>query len=193
MFNIGLIIFVMILTTVGMARKGHGRRKFGRYLSGHIDHSLDLGTLAPNVLVGSDLADVVVDTTRISSIKATWAVNNMTPVSQAGPIVVGIAHSDYTDAEIEAWLEATGSWDMGNMVAKEIRSRRIRQVGIMPEASAATLSANLNDGLPVTTKLNWMLAEGDTLKVWAYNTGLAAFTSTTPKLLVNGKANLWVV
>ncbi len=175
-----------------MGRKPR-RKNFAKYMSGAINHELDLGGLLGGALVGSTLDQSVVDTTRISSVRATYTLNQFTPIEDCGPIVVGLAHGDYTNAEIEAWVESTGSWDMGNMVSKEIRSRRVRIVGVFDTPQAATDSSRLNDGKPIQTKLNWLLAEGDTLKPWVFNSGDAAVATTTPHLNIVGKANLWQV
>ncbi len=172
-----------------MAKHGR-RRKYRRYIRGKIDHDLALTTLAGNTLVGTDLSDAVTETTWCSSIKATWGLTDWTPIASAGPITVGIAHSDYTDAEIEAWLEVTSAWDQGNKVAQEVNRRKCRIVGTFatPEALA---TAMLNDGKQLTTKVGMMLATGDTLRIWAYNAGTAAIATTVPGVVVQGHANLW--
>ncbi len=186
-------ILAMTAILVGMAFKGKGRNRFGRYIGGAIDHVLTMATLASNTLVGSLLTQTVTDTCRVSSIKCIYSLDNLTPTQNAGPIVCGVAHGDYTDAEVEAWLESTGSWAIADMVAAETQSRRCRIIGSFATPSAATQSVVLNDGKPIRTKLNWVLAEGQTLRVWAYNPGTAALATTVPNLKVNGKANLWVV
>ncbi len=175
-----------------MAKHGRKGRKFRRYLRGNIDHFLALGTLNNNDVIGSAL-DTVVDTTWVSSIKATWSLNDLTPITDAGPILVGIAHSDYSDPEIEAFLENTGSWDAGDMVSQELARRKIRVVGTFQFSggSSALSSDVLNDGRQLTTKCGWMLSPGDTLRVFAYNTGSAALATTDPSVRVQGHANLW--
>ncbi len=176
-----------------MARKGRGRKDFSKYMKGGIDVNSALGTLGPKDVIAAIGAGLVVDTTRVSSVKCVYTLSDFTPVVNAGPIICGVAHGDYTDAEIEEWIENSAAWDMGDMIAKEIASRRIRQIGVFDTAAAATQSVRLNDGKPITTKLNWLLAEGDGLKWWAYNAGPAALTTTDPNLHVTGHANLWQV
>ncbi len=184
-----LELIIALVCLVGMAKR---RRKtsFGRYIAGNILVDLALTTIAGKAgAVGA--TDTVVDTSRISSIRCTYTLSDWTPVANAGPIWCGVMHGDYTQAELEEWVEETGAWDMGNMVAKEVRSRRIRAIGVFDTPPAATGSVRLNDGRPIKTKLNWLLAEGDGLKFWAYNTGNAAAATTVPNFHVFGKANLW--
>ncbi len=111
-----------------MAKKPVKRRRSrGKYVKGSIDQSMDLGTLAANTLVGFDNAQVTTERTRVSSIEATYSLDNL--VAGQGPIVFGVAHSDYTDAEIEQVLENTGSWNSGDKVQQEIAGRLVRIIG----------------------------------------------------------------
>ncbi len=174
-----------------MAKHGKGR-KFRKYLRGNIDHKLVLGTLGAKVLIGSLVADTVVDTTFVSSVKATWSLADFTDEVGDGPIVCGIAYSDYSDSEVEQFVEnITGSWDAGDLVSQEIARRKIRVVGTFPSAPLSGIAvSSLNDGEPVQTKAKWSLSPGDTVRIWAYNSGDAALT-TGAQLFVNGFANLW--
>ncbi len=182
-----IIMFAMVLI---MAAKK--RRKFRRYLAGAVDHKLQLSTLAGNVVIGSSIADVVTEETWLSSVKLVWSLNQWTKTADRGPVWVGVAHSDYTDTEIEAWIENTGSWETSDKIqSREVSRRLIRQVGIFQEPDDAIVTQTLNDGRPIRTKCGWMLGTGQTLKVWAYNMGSAAFATTDPALRCNGHANLW--
>ncbi len=175
-----------------MAKKPAKRRKYRRYIRGSIDHKLALGTLAAQTLIGSNIADVVTEKAFLSSLKASWSIDNFTPSSNIGPIIVGIAHSDYTDAEIEEWLESTTNWDQGDKIAQEQGRRKCRIVGqfeFNPAAASAWVS--LNDGRQTTTKAKWQLITGQTVKIWAYNAGSNAVATTDPQIRVQGHANLW--
>ncbi len=175
-----------------MASKHQGRkgRKMGKYLRGSIDENLSLGTLGSKVLIADTWDEVVVERTLISSIVATWSLDQLT--APQGPIVFGVAHSDYSDAEIEAVIENAGSWNEGNKTSQEISKRLVRVIGTM----AATLGSGAQDldfadGKTVKTKLNWILTTGDTLKMWAYNVSNNPLATTDPTLRANGHANLW--
>ncbi len=183
------LVFIMLIL-LAMAKRG--RRKFRRYIKGRIDFELALSTLAANTLLSGDESNTLEEQAWLSSIKAVWALHGQTAAASDGPIWVGVAHSAYSDAQIEAWIEEGASWKEGDLVAQEVNQRRIRQVGIFntPVAAAAASAVVLNDGKPIRTKCGWQLSTGDTVTLWAYNTGSGALT-TGSILHVNGHANLW--
>lgn len=170
-------------------RKG---RKFRKYLRGEIEKEMALGTLAAKTLLSDTVNDSVTESAWLSSVKGVWSIEDMTPGANVGPILCGVAHSDYSDAEIEAWIENTSSWEVGDLVAtREIGRRLIKKVGVFENKSAAGVPAVLNDGRPVTTKCGWQLSTGQTVRLWAYNKGSAALSTTDPVLSLSGHANLW--
>ncbi len=160
------------------------------YIKGNIDHVLGLGTLAANTLISSDNADSVDDSAIVTSVVATWAIDSMTVAEDQGPILVGMAHSDYTDAEIEAYVEQLTGWSKADLISREVSQRKIRTVGILGVV-ISNGAAFLNDGKPIKTKLNWKLAEGQTIAFWAYNVGGAALSGTAPDIHINGHANIF--
>ncbi len=167
------------------------KRRFRRYIRGAVDDKVALPTLGAGTLVGAALGSVVNERTLVSSIDATWALNEFTDATDVGPIVVGIAHGDYSDAEIEEWIESTGSWNEGDLVSQEIGKRKIRQVGTFEQPASVTQGKVLNDGKPIKTKLNWILLQGVTLKMWAYNSGEGAVATTIPDVRIQGHVNLF--
>ncbi len=167
-------------------------RRFRPYLRGQIQESQGLGTLAPATGVKNAVDDTVDDTTYCTSIVATWTMTGWTGVDGAGPIVVGIAHSDYTLAEIEEWIENASSWKRADLRQQEVARRKIRRVGVFASADAAPDAVQvLNNGRPLKTKCGWILSEDATLALWYYNAGTAAVASTIPVVNTDGHANLW--
>ncbi len=163
------------------------------YLPGNIDVDMGLGTLAANTATLGP-TNTVTESTRCTSIKNVYSYSGYTTAVDQGPIMVGVAHSDYSLAEIEAWIEQTTSWAAGDLIAKEISQRKIRKIGIFPIGGSAGSvgTANvLNDGRPIRTKLNWMLHTGQGLNFFSYNLGSAALASSSPNVNVQGKANLF--
>jgi len=167
------------------------RRKFRAYLRGNINLELSFAGLAANDLASQVVNDVVGNTTFVSSLKASFAIHKLTPTSGVGPILFGVAHSDYSDAEIEAWIEQANSWEVGDLITREVTGRKIKQIGMMGATSAVTEVDLFQDGKDITTKLNWILNTSQNLNFWVYNAGNAAVASSTPVLRVQGHANLW--
>ncbi len=174
-----------------VAKHGRKGRKFRRYIKGRMDVALSLTTLGANTLVSLAVDDVVTEKCWVSSVVATYALDQFTMQAGDGPIVVGLANANYSDAEIEAYLELNTSWDEGDLVDQEIARRKIKIVGVFRSPVTATEVQVLNDGLPLRTKLGWSLRTGHTLKVWAYNQGDSALATTVPQVHVLGHANLW--
>ncbi len=181
-------LILILLPIFAAKRRGSGRRR--RYLRGNVEESLALSTLANNTLVLATFSGAVIERTLVSSIVGTWSLKDLTEVVSDGPVIVGLAHSDYTAAEIEAVIENTGSWSEGDLVAQEIAKRKIRIVGTFEELGGDISTAVLNDGVPIKTKLNWILTTGQTLDMWAYNAGSGGLTGTA-QLHCFGHANLW--
>ncbi len=193
-----LLLVAGILTMMGMARRRKrqyrrrgGRRASGRYIKGNVDENLALDTLAGRTLIGAAFDEVVVERTLISSLVATYSLADFTNAAGDGPITVGIAHNDYSDAEIEEVIESVTSWDEGDLVGKEVANRKVRKIGTFQSDEVGVLGIDvLNDGMPIKSKLNWILTTGDTLRLWAYNEGTSAL-ATGSTIKCQGHANLW--
>ncbi len=185
-----LTAIAVITGFLALAKSGRGKRRMGRYIKGNIDLDFALGTLAPQDVVVSAIQDTVNERSLISSVVATYTLSGYTVIDNAGPIMVGVAHSDYSDAEIEAWIENSLSWDEGDLAAQEIANRKIRKIGMIPMVTSLA-SSPLNDGKPIKTRLNWIVNQGQSLKFWAYNHGTAALATTDPDMHVDGHANVW--
>ncbi len=162
--------------------------KYTSYFFPRISSTLALATLAAqDMLIGSSLGAVDAPTW-LSKVRANWNISDLTQGD--GPIVVGLAHSDYTAAEIEEWYEAQAAWSTNDKIAQEQAGRKCRQVGTLMNqgtSSASQGDAVLNDGKPVTTKCGWRMNDGEGLVFWAYNDGDAVLI-TGSKLTLNGRA-----
>ncbi len=155
-----------------MVKHRRSTRKRTRLIKGNIDESNALATLANNTLTSSVFGDVVQERTFAISMEATWLLRDQTALE--GGVLVGVAHSNYTDAEIEAYIENTGSWDEGDLSNQEIAKRKIRIIGTF---GALGQDVALNEGQPIKTKLGFVLNQGATLTSWAYNRTGAALTT----------------
>ncbi len=169
------------------------RRPMGRYIRGGIDEDIPLTTLAARTLTSAVFDDSVTERSLISSMVATWTMKNKTAGASIGPIMVGVAHSDYTNAEIQEVIDNTRSWEEQDKIGQEVGRRLVRIVGTFSDegGAAPTVSLALKDGQPIKVKLNWILNAGQSLRAWAYNLGSAAIATTVPVVHLEGHANLW--
>ncbi len=163
----------------------------GKYLRGVVDEEVALTTLAAKTLTSASFDNVVNERTLVSSVVARYSMTAFTKSTGDGPIMVGLAHGDYSNTEIEEFIENQGSWNEGDKIARERGARQIRMVGIFENPADEAESVVLNDGKPIKTKMNWILNQGITLKLWAYNLGTSALATTAPIVQAEGHANLW--
>ncbi len=187
MWSIYILIIVM---TIAMAK--HGRKgRFRRYIRGEVDEEMALGTLNAKVVISAGFDNQVVERTWVSSVVATWSLKNVTPSATAGPVLVGLAHGDYSSAEIEEWIENSAGWAEADQIGQEVGRRKIRKVGIFENTGSVSDASVLNNGRPIHTKCGWILTTGQSLQTWAYNLGTGAFATTDPSVDISGHANLW--
>ncbi len=147
-------------------------KRKGGVIALRVDHQL--AVLAPTTgqITATILADTVVN--RLWLISVTWvlAFRDNTPAD--GPLYVGVAHSDYTAAQILEWYNAQGNWDRSDKIAEEQARRKIRRIGIFPGGGTDEV---LNNGNEFKTYLGMMLEEGDTLEMFIINEGGATRTT----------------
>ncbi len=126
-----------------------------------VNTSLAAGALAAGDVIAADFPATLDDSFKAVWAKLFWTTQNFT-VGE-GPIVAGIANSDYTAAEIEECLEANASWDRGDKVANEQAKRQVRRCASFPLIAVDERS---NDGKPVYNKLFWTVDSEETLALW---------------------------
>ncbi len=165
-----------------MARKGTSPARMRGYRKLPVSAEVLGGTLSAEDVTSTAFADVLTEQRRITSAVLTWGVHDFTVAD--GPVAVGLAHSDYSAAEIEECLEAAGAWDEGDKVALEQSRRLVRQIGTF---GVGLTDFELNEGQPIKTRLNWLLATGDTLQLWLWNRG--ANLTTGSEFTVTGHLN----
>lgn len=173
-----------------MAR-GHGRGRRRRSFNlrrVRVAASLAVGALDPSDVISGTITNVTPSPLRIISAHLTFGLSDLGATADDGQ-EFGIAHSDYTAAEIEECLEAAGSIDLGDKVSQERANRLVRSVGQMTGAPGTGAGLSWNDGRPVKLKLNWVLTVQDSLVAWVRNASGTVYT-TGASLDVFG--SLWV-
>ncbi len=144
--------------------------------------------LSPADLVSGSLSGATTATTRIVSAKLMFSWIDKTAAD--GAMEFGLAHSDYSAAEIEECLEASTSMAVGDKLANERANRLVRSLGtITGNQNVALGEAAFNDGNPIHVKLNWLLEIGQNLTIWMKNSSGTIY-STGSSISVLG--DLWV-
>ncbi len=173
-------------TTLSVAKK-KGRRKFNLRRV-RINTQTQCGALATQDLIAAAMINTSANKYRIITVKASYSWVNIAAVADDG-MTFGLAHSSYTDAEIEECLEAVTSIDIGNKVAQEQANRLVREIGAIESVDVVSGSRVFNDGRLTSTKLNWLIGIGDTVQLWVRNASGTVWT-TGSALFVNG--SIWV-
>ncbi len=172
MMSLLILALVALVLPVAMAKRRSRRRWNPNNFVNRAVSSLALSTLAASDLISGALTNVSDNEYRAISLKMTWAIRGLT--AGEGPITVGVAHGDYTAAEIEEWFESTTTMTRADQIGRERGNRKCRQIGTFPGLSS---NESLNDGKPLHTRLNWAIPDGIALNMWAFNSGSGTLTT----------------
>ncbi len=161
-----------------MARHGKRRsyrRKFN-LRKVRIATSITVGALAAKDVTATSLTGTSSSTYRLVSVDFFYGLSDLGAVADDGQ-EFGLAHSDYTAAEIEECLEAGTSIDAGDKIANEKANRLVRSVGVMVGAPGTGAGLNFNNGNNTKTRLNWLMTIGDSLQLWIRNSSATVYTT----------------
>ncbi len=168
-------------------RRRRSRRRFN-LRKVRIASFVNAGALASLDVIVGPITNNLSDDMRFMSVDLTYSLDDIGATQDDGQ-EFGLAHSDYTAAEIEEALEASQSIDLGNKVASEQANRLVRVIGNFQGAPGTGAGKSFNNGLPVKTKLNWKMSSGDQLSLWIRN-GSGTVYTTGARVSILG--NLWV-
>ncbi len=171
------IIMTLVLAVLLAKRKPSRRRRFNLRMV-RINNRVAMGALDTLTVTSGSITTAANDTYRLMSVKASYSWTDIAAVADDG-FTFGLAHSDYTSAEIEECLESQSSIDLGNKVAQEQANRLVREIGTIRSTPGATIagSAIFGNGRLVKTRLNWAMNTGDTLNVWVHNASNVIWTT----------------
>ncbi len=170
-----------------MPKKGTARKFNLRKVL--INSSMSPGALATLDVAAGLVTDAVVNSMRFMSLNCSYTWADIQADIDDG-MVFGVAHGDYTAAEIEECLESFASISPGNKIAQEQAGRLVRSIGTISSAGqAAGGGVSFNDGKRIKTRLNWLMVPGDRLNLWVRNSSGVVWT-TGSGLLIAG--DLWV-
>ncbi len=159
-----LEIFLIMMVILAMAKHGRGGRARYSLRGVRYDTTLALGTLTNITVVTQGLTGPGDAKYRMISVMGVWSLRTST--AGDGPITVGYAHSDYSVTEIKEALEVNASISLGLKVEQEQSNRLVRIVGSFPGLSTDEV---LDHGSPIKTRLNWAIAPGVEVNIFAYN------------------------
>ncbi len=149
----------------------HTGRRNKNFVAIPIQGSLNLLTLGNEVVLSTDLfPGALTEDFYAISADISAEIINLT-AGEGDPMHCGIAHGDYTDAEIEENLEVS-FLGPGNKISQERARRLVRKTGILvAETEAQTklqLKGKTGDGL-IRTKLKFVVQSGQNLSLWVWN------------------------
>ena len=152
-------------------RRGRGNRGF---FAKKFNFALGMGTLADITSIVADIGGNFDEDAYIISIDALWQLRNNT-VGE-GPLEVGFCHGVYTQVEVDEWQEQSSDFSSPhvNPLLQETQRRKIRTAGSFSGNAAEEV---LNNGMPIRTKMKFTIADGESIRMWAYNR--AGSTRTT--------------
>ncbi len=180
-----LEILLIMIALFAMAKKGGKPRKRRFNLRRvRISPNLALVTLAAATVLTGSLTGASDAAYLATSVKATWSLSEFT--ASEGPVTVGYAFSDYSVTEIKEALEITTSISPGDKIAQEKANRWVRTVGTFP----AGVNQTLNNGNPISTRLNWRVPIGKAINIFAFNEDAA--NPLTTGAVVNCAGDMWV-
>lgn len=147
------------------------------------------GALAALDVATNVVTNAASDIYRLVSIDCAYSWSEIEATIDDG-CTFGVAHSDYTAAEIEECLESFASMDLGDKVAQEQSNRLVREIGIISGPhSVVGGGVSFNDGRRVKTRLNWKMVTGDQLGLWIRNASNVIWT-TGSSVTIDG--DLWL-
>ncbi len=169
-----------------MARRKYPKRGSFALRRVRIAASLPVGALDTlDVGAAQALHDVATEKFRVISLDCSYNWSDVTTADDG--LTFGVAHSDYTAAEIEECLEAQAQINRGDKVAQEQGNRLVRTIGTFQQADLS--EGMFNDGRRFKVRLNWLMITGQTLNLWFRN-GSDTIYTTGSDILVNG--DMWI-
>ncbi len=95
-----------------------------------VNSTFSVGALASLAVASGAMTSATSDPLRFISLIGAWTWSNIGAIIDDA-LSFGVAHSDYTAAEIEESLEAAGAMDLGDKIAQERTNRLVREIGLI--------------------------------------------------------------
>ncbi len=157
-----------------MVNRRKGRKYPKGFVAIRVDKQITLTTLGDATIIAADLfGGNLVEDLWVNSVHLLWTIRGHT--GGEGPIEVGVAHGDYTTAELQEWA-TSNQFDPDDLIDKERNRRLVRSSGMFP--GLATEEA-LNNGTPLKTVVKFLIGDGKPFNIWALNSSGATLTTGT--------------
>ncbi len=154
-----------------------------------VEAGLPIGALAASAVVASTLTATSANVYRVTSLNCSFSITDLGAAID-DTFQFGVAHGDYTAAEIEECIEATGAIDVGDKIAQERGNRLVREIGsISSQSGQAAGGINFNEGKPVKVKLNWKIGIGQVIDFYVRNGSGVVYTTGAS---LKAKGHIWV-
>lgn len=155
-----VVLFTAAFGLLAKRRRGSRRRRFV-WLP--VSESMALGTLADATALAAAIVTLGDAGFYLHAVKGTWTLRGATATE--GPITVGVAHGDYTVAEIKEWEDASPT-DPDDRVTIEQSRRLCRKVGAF---SVLSVSEVLKNGEEIKTPCRFSVGHTKTINMFAVN------------------------
>ncbi len=150
--------------------------------------SVPVTALAAGDVISAAITNTSTNSYRLISVDFSYSITDLAALIDDG-MEFGLAHSDYTSAEVEECLEAVNAIDQSGKIEQERANRLVRTLGYFDGAPGTDGSKSHNNGMPVKTKLNWKIGIGQTLNLWIRN-GSDTVYSAGSNIAILGK--FWI-
>lgn len=139
-----------------------------------VNFTLALSTLVDNIVISNPLLPAFTRRFRVISTKLNVTMIGTTLTE--GPISVGFAHSDYSNAEI-AESNDIALLSTSSKIEQERSRRLVRKIGQFAGNEVNQELRGNRGGEFIRTRLNWAIEEDFALSMWAQNKSGATLTS----------------
>ncbi len=154
-------------------RRAKRRKKNKNYVPIPFSGTIALSSVATNIVVVSDILANLSQDLKVIAVESYMDLLDFTALE--GPLIVGVAHGDYSVTEIKEYLDLSFT-SPDDKIAQERAGRLIRKMGVF---SGLNTDESLNDGKPVwARKMFWKIGDGSvSLDAFAMNRGGGTLTS----------------
>ncbi len=156
-----------------LAARKRRRRRGGRLVALPFNTQLALSTLGDETIVEVDLTTVLAED--FFAISCDLAVSVDGNTTTENPLEFGVAHGDYTVAELKEYVNANLT-DPSDKIAQEHSRRLVRRFGTF---SATDVNWSPNNGMEKRIPLRFSIGDGKSLIGWCMNHSGAGMNTGT--------------